>query len=111
MPKKMIKFTLPIGEFSVATLNDLQRYFNTDIVEHLISGKLAKWLRCRDMSRELAAVDELYANVLKELCRIFEVEVDNDTIAAAMKEATSTSDQRKAVPLREIRNRPKVDLT
>ena len=89
---KMIKFDLPIDGVKVATLDDLRDHFTTEIIGHLRSGWLARWLRSRGLTRELAAVEALAtgddATTLKELCRIFEVEADDDAIAAAVAEAT-----------------------
>ena len=89
---KMIKFDLPIDGVKVATLDDLQNHFTTEIIGHFRSSLLARWLRSRGWTRELAAVEALAtgddATTLKELCRIFEVEADDDAIAAAVAEAT-----------------------
>ena len=89
---KMIKFDLPIDGVKVATLDDLQDHFTTEIIGHFRSSLLARWLRSRGWTRELAAVEALAtgddATTLKELCRIFEIEADDDAIAAAVAEAT-----------------------
>ena len=89
---KMIKFNLPIDGVKVATLDDLQDHFTTEIIGHFRSSLLARWLRSRGWTSELAAVEALTtdddATTLKELCRIFEIEADDDAIAAAVAEAT-----------------------
>ena len=89
---KMIKFDLPIDGVKVATLDDLQNHFTTEIIGHFRSGLLARWLRSRGSTQELAAVEALAtgddATTLEELCRIFEIEADDDAIAAAVAEAT-----------------------
>ena len=89
---KMIKFDLPIDGVKVATLDDLQAHFTTEIIGHYRSSLLARWLRSRGWTRELAAVEALAtdddATTLKELCRIFEIEADDDAIASAIAEAT-----------------------
>ena len=89
---KMIKFDLPIDGVKVTTLDDLQDHFTTEIIGHFRSSLLARWLRSRGWTRELAAVEALTtdddATTLKELCRIFEIEADDDAIAAAVAEAT-----------------------
>ena len=112
---KAIKFDLPIDGVKVATLDDLQDHFTTEIIGHFRSGLLSKWLRPRGLNRELTAIEALGAKiygwnigppegpneleavkasaadndaaVLKELCRIFKVEADDDVIAAAIAEA------------------------
>ena len=89
---KMIKFDLPIDGVKVATLDDLQDHFTTEIIGHYRSNLLTRWLRSRGWTRELVAVEALAAGddatTLKELCRIFEIEADDDAIAAAIAEAT-----------------------
>ena len=89
---KMIKFDLPIDGMKVATLDDLRDHFTTETIGHFRSGLLARWLQSRSMTRELEAVEALTAGddtaVLKELCRIFEVEADDDAITAAVAKAT-----------------------
>ena len=89
---KMIKFDLPIDGVKVATLDDLRDHFTTETIGHFRSGLLARWLRSRSMTRELEAVEALTAGddtaVLKELCRIFEVEADDDAITASVAKAT-----------------------
>ena len=92
MAKAKIKFNMPIDGVKVATVDQLRMHFTTKIIGHFRSGLLAKWLESRDLTRELAAVEALEegddAAVLKELCRIFEVEADDYAIAAAVVEAT-----------------------
>ena len=89
---KMIKFDLPIDGVKVATLDDLQDHFTTEIIGHFRSNLLMRWLQSRGLTRELAAVEALAtgddAATLKELCRIFEIKADDDAIAAAVAEAT-----------------------
>ena len=89
---KMIKFDLPIDGVKVATLDDLRDHFTHEIIGHFRSGLLERWLRSRSMAHELASVEALTtdddAAVLKELCRIFEIEADDDALAAALAEAT-----------------------
>ena len=106
---KMIKFDLPIDGVKVATLDDLRDHFTTETIGHFRSGLLARWLRSRSMTRELEAVEALTAGddaaVLKELCRIFEVEADDDAIAAAIAEATGVPGIRPdQMPKKRARN-------
>ena len=106
---KTIKFDLPIDGVKVATLDDLRDHFTTETIGHFRSGLLARWLRSRSMAHELAAVEGLTvgddAAVLKELCRIFDVEADDDSIAAAVVEATGVPGIRPdQVPRKRARN-------
>ena len=92
---KTIKFNMPIDGVKVASLDDLQNHFTTEIIGHFRSGLLTRWLRSRDWAREQAAVEALAsdddATTFKELCRIFKVEADDDAIAAALAEATGVA--------------------
>ena len=106
---KTIKFDLPIDGVKIATLDDLRDHFTTETIGHFRSGRLTRWLRSRSMTRELAAVEALTADddatVLKELCRIFEVEADDDAITAAVAEATGVPGIRPdQVPNKRARN-------
>ena len=106
---KMIKFDLPIDGVKVATLDDLQAHFTTEIIGHYRSSLLARWLRSRGRTRELSAVEALAADddatTLKELCRIFEIEADDDAIASAIAEATGILGIRPdQVPKKRTRN-------
>lgn len=85
---KTIKFDLPMDGVKVSTLGGLQDHFTTEVIEHFRSGTLTRWLRARGFDRELAAVEAIRsdddAHVLKELCRLFKVEADEETIAWAI---------------------------
>lgn len=90
---KMIKFDLPIDGVKVATLDDLQDHFTIEIIEHFRSGLLKRWLRSQRLDCKLTSVESLASNgddatILAQLCEIFEVEADDDVIAAAIAEAT-----------------------
>lgn len=89
---KTIKFDLPIDGVKVPTLDDLREHFTTEIIGHFRSGLLARWLRSRNMTGELAGTNAVslgdYAAILKELCQVFAVEATDDAIAAAVAEPT-----------------------
>lgn len=90
---KMIKFDLPIDGTRVSTLDDLQDHFTPEVIKHFRSGLLTRWLRARGFDRELERVEALTSDndayVLKQLCRIFnvEVETDEETIAWVIRES------------------------
>ena len=110
---KMIKFDLPIDGIKVATLEDLRGHFTTEIVSQFRAGLLARWLRSRNMARELVAVEALTAGdddvaVLKELCRIFEVEAHDDAIAAALAEETGVAGVRPGAVFRDAPTLPEL---
>lgn len=93
---KLIKFDLPIDGVKVKNIEELRDHFTTEIVGHFRSDLLAKWLRSRGKSDEIAAVEALTAAdndavVFKGLCQIFQVEVDDDAITAAFTETTGIS--------------------
>ena len=100
---KMIKFDLPIDGVKVATLDELRDHFTIEIIGQFRSGLLARWLRSRGWTRELAAVEALTADddatTLKGLCQIFEVEADDDAIVAALAEATGVPGIRPRQPV------------
>ena len=92
---KQIKFDLPIDGVKVATLDELRDHFTTEIINHFRDGLLARWLQVRDLAGELEALERLKENgtdddagTLKALCRIFEVEVNDAAIKAALAEPT-----------------------
>lgn len=89
---KMIKFDLPIDGVKVSTLDELRDHFTTEIIAHFRSGLLAKWLRSRGLTDELAGIETLSDGtdfvVLKELSKVFNVEADDDAILAATSDAT-----------------------
>ncbi len=90
--KRTIKFDLPIDGVKAATLDKLRDHFTTEILEHFRSGLLRKWLRSRGLEEIVEKVDQLEsaddASTLKSLCQIFEIEADDDAIAAAVGQET-----------------------
>lgn len=92
---KMIKFDMPIDGVKVATLEGLRDHFTTQVVDHFRSGLLARWLASRGLATELEEVGAVTAGddagILRGLCQIFEVEADDDAIAAAVAEATGVA--------------------
>ena len=100
MPKPVI-FDLPINGVMITTLEDLRDCFTTEgpksgderakaLIAHFRKGKLAMWLRVRGLDRELAAVEEIEHcddknAMLKDLCRVLEIDWDDDSIATAVR--------------------------
>ena len=81
---KTIKFNLICDGYPVRTLDELREHFNIeDILDYYEKGILRCWLKVRGFEKELTAItvvpsmDKL--NAAKELFRIFEVEVDQET--------------------------------
>lgn len=91
---KMIKFDLLIDGVLVATVDDLRDHFTDEIIHHYRTGLLSKWLKCRDLTKELAEVEALASDddtgTLKQLCEIFDVEADDDTIALVVNKEAGT---------------------
>ena len=93
--KRLIKFDLPIDGVKVATLDDLRDHFTADILKHFRSGLLRKWLQARGLEEKVVKVDRLEqrrttddVSTLTELCIIFDIEPDEDAIAAAVERET-----------------------
>ena len=107
---KTIRFDLPIDGVKVKTLDQLRDHFTLEILGYFrTSNTLEQWLR----SRKTAEADELIgklksikvskeddddAIVLHELCRIFQIETDDDAIAAALAGPTGV----RGIPLGQI---------
>ena len=86
---KTIKFDLPIDGVNVANVDDLGNHLTTEILGHFRSGVLAKWLRARRLEEQLAAVEKLPEDgsdrhLLLELCKLFQVDADEHSVAAAL---------------------------
>lgn len=85
---KLIKFDLPIDGIKAKNIEELRNHFTIEILGHYRNGLLAKWLRSRDMNKELTALDSIEGLdeyfMLKRLCEIFEVEADDLVIAALL---------------------------
>ena len=98
MPKPVV-FDLPINGVVITTLEDLRDCFTTEepkfdderakaLIAHFRKGKLAMWLRVRGLDRELTAVEKIEHRddknaMLKDLCRVLEIDWDDDSIATA----------------------------
>lgn len=96
MKPKTIKFDLPIGGVKVKTVDELRSHFTTEILDHFRKGTLAQWLRTRNLSAELAAVEELSADAAPErtllaLCEAFAVDADEHSVQAALARATGVA--------------------
>ena len=93
----VIRFDLPIDGAKVRNVDELREHFTTDVIGHFRSGVLAKWLRARQLNKELAAVEALSntgsaeSSLLLALCEIFNVDADEQTVAAALAEPTGAS--------------------
>ena len=89
---KPIKFDLPLNGTKIATLEQLEENLTPEILEPFRSGKLAKWLRVRNLTEQsetvealLAADDEREVQLFKSLCELFVSEVDENDAREAIK--------------------------
>ena len=83
--KKTIRPNLRVDGAEIATLDDLRDHITTELIPHVRAGRLAGWLRPRDMADELEAVEKMMAHdsqqdlpdavILRELCRIFGAQI------------------------------------
>lgn len=86
---KTIKFNLRCDGRPVRTIAELQENFVIDdMLAYYHSGLLAKWLEVRGFASELAQVQALTAQddlaIVTELVKIFQVESDQEKIAASV---------------------------
>jgi len=83
---KDIKFNLKLNETtSVFTLNELKENLTPELFPHFHSGKLAKWLRVRNLDEQAEKVQALLvsekehqAQLFKNLCDIFGKNMDEN---------------------------------
>ena len=94
---KTIKFDLPIDGIKVRNIEELRDHFTMEIIDLYHNGILSKWLRSRNMTEELAALEDIYIDssdhfsLLKSMCEIFKIEVDDQIISVIFNEAQSKS--------------------
>jgi hypothetical protein len=85
---KLIKFDLPIDGVKVRTIDELREHFSVEILDHYQSGLLAKWLRVRSLTEELAQLSTLDGMeehaLLRGLCEVFHVEADDLVISTLL---------------------------
>lgn len=86
---KTIKFDLPIDGVKVANVDDLGYHLTPEILGHFRSGVLAKWLRAQGSEEQLAVVEKLPEDgsdrhLLLELCKLFQVDAAEHSVAAAL---------------------------
>ena len=82
---KTIKFNLICDEKPVRTIEDLQNNFSIeDVLAYYNNQLLHRWLRVRGYEQELEAISAITSTepmeIIKELIRIFDVEVDDEKV-------------------------------
>ncbi|MDP1614357.1 MAG: hypothetical protein Q8L68_01020 [Methylococcales bacterium] len=100
---KPIKFDLPLNGKRIATLDQLEENLTPEILESFRSGKLAKWLRVRNLTEQADGVEGLLAGdnerevqLLKSLYALFGGETDEALLRAAI------SERKKSLPSAQI---------
>ncbi len=92
---RLIRFDLPMNGKKITNLDELGDNMTVEIIGHYKTGLLAKWLRVRGHDEHLAALGQIAesddASLLKAICSLFDVEVD-DFIVAALLEPAKPSD-------------------
>lgn len=88
---KKIKFNLLVNGKSVGDFEQLQDNFSADLLDYIENQKLAKWFNVRDMDDKAQQVSEIEPIAspmvqMKSLCRILELEDDEDVIAYLLEE-------------------------
>lgn len=85
---KPIQFDLPLDGTRVKNLDELRKHFTLEILDHYRSGRLEKWLASRNLNTHISGLRTLDANeekvLVKKLCDIFEVTLDNAAPSASI---------------------------
>jgi hypothetical protein len=88
---KLIRFDLPMNGKKLKGIDELSDNMTVEILGHYKTGLLANWLRVRGNIKELTALEQIVAGddaaLLKEICAIFDVEVDDFIVAALLEPA------------------------
>lgn len=86
---KIIQFDLPIGGVKVRNIEELRKYFSTEIIGHYRSNRLSKWLQSRNLISELKLLegidDQDDMQLLKRLCEIFSLSSDDESLRSMVK--------------------------
>lgn len=82
---KLIKFDLSLKGVRVATLEALQENFSAEILPIFQSGRLAKWLKSRDLLEQAAAIEAIDKNAselqqLKAICQVLGLDDDEEVL-------------------------------
>lgn len=85
MATKIIKFDLPMKGVKVTSLEELQDNFSADILPIFQTGRLAKWLKSRELlaqSEAIAAIDKASSELqqLAAICRVLELDDDEEVL-------------------------------
>ncbi len=83
---KNIKFNLIIDGNRVSTFEEMQDNLSAELLQHLSTGKLAKWFVSREMVDKAAAVQAIDSTQsdfaqLVALCEVLDLEADEDILA------------------------------
>jgi Uncharacterized low-complexity proteins len=86
-----IKFNLFVDGKSIGDFEQLQDNFSADLLDYIENQKLAKWFSVRDMDEKAQGIANIDPNSspteqMKVLCRIMELEDDDDVITYLLEE-------------------------
>ncbi|WP_104749470.1 hypothetical protein [Helicobacter cynogastricus] len=98
---KLAKFALTCDGEKITSLEQLKEHFNLlDVLEHYKTNTLWRWLRSRGYQNELAGIEAITATqdteILKALCGVFGIGVDQETIAQILNQQKALSDKEQA---------------
>ena len=91
MKMKPIKFNLSMRGVKIATLESLRENFSAEILPIFQSGKLAKWLKSRDLLEQATAIEAIDKNgselrQLKAICQTLGLDDDEEVLQSLLKD-------------------------
>ncbi|RTL01636.1 MAG: pentapeptide repeat-containing protein [Proteobacteria bacterium] len=105
--KKAIKFDLPIDGVKVKTVDDLMEHLTVELIEHIKSGLLVKWLLAREpeLAGKMQKIDIMDKSDREILIAVFDelgFETDDQIIDAMYLAHEQSQNHSKAVISQEI---------
>ena len=100
--EKAIKFNLICDGESIRTIEDLRKHFSIeDVLSYFKEGFLCRWLKVRGFNEHLEKVKQIDKMlddkmIVKELIKIFEIEIEDPEIDDAIRILSYEEEKRKA---------------
>lgn len=97
---RIIKFDLKCDGHAIKTLEELQEHFSIDDMLDYYNNPdktLHRWLKSRGYDNELAQMEAITstetADIIKDLCKVFNIPIDDNDIKAYLSEVESRNNQ------------------